>query len=131
MKGYYFFSLASAPPLSEAEEDFLLEGESEDGFDEECDYEGYGDGTSEAVTSGWCTSDPDFFPSPTPEDVQAFEAGMAVNADTVSGSSIKKGQPRSGRRQKVNCCQTLLKQCLDLIDAETSTIIKSEDFEGT
>merc|ERR1719410_2302032 len=54
---------------------------------------------------------------------------MAVNADTISGNSLKKGQPRSGRRQKVNCCQTLLKQCLDLIDAETSTVIKSEDFE--
>ena len=65
-------------------------------------------------------SEPDL--TPTEDDVREFEAGMAV-----SSSSYSKGHKG---KQKVNCCQALLKQCLDLIDAETSVVIKSEDFEG-
>ena len=59
--------------------------------------------------SGWASQ-------PTEDDVRDFEAGMVV------------GTGRGGR-QKVNCCQTLLKQCLDLIDEEATAVLVSEDFE--
>ena len=45
-----------------------------------------------------------------------FEAGMAVSN---SGKGSK----------KVNCCDALLKQCLELIDREASYVLASEDLE--
>ena len=35
--------------------------------------------------------------------------------------------PKSG--QKINCCDQLLKQCLELIDREASVVLGSEDLE--
>lgn len=50
------------------------------------------------------------------DDQREFEAGMAVSCTTKSG-------------RKVNCCDQLLKQCLELIDREASVVLASEDVE--
>ena len=99
-------AMFDAPTAPLAEHDELLDIDSD------------GDGGS---GSGWCTSEPEL--TPTEDDVREFEAGMAVAAASTVGKAQK-------GRQKVNCCEALLKQCLDLIDEETSAVIKSEDFEG-
>jgi hypothetical protein len=51
------------------------------------------------------------------DDLNDFTAGMAVT--TSNGN----------RTVKVNCCDALLKQCLELIDAEASAVLASEDIE--
>ncbi len=50
------------------------------------------------------------------DDMREFEAGMAVS-DARSGG------------KKVNCCDALLKQCLELIDLQATTVLASEDVE--
>ena len=47
-------------------------------------------------------------------DEREFEAGMAVS---------------SSLGRKVNCCDDLLKECLDLIDKQASYVLASEDIE--
>ena len=49
------------------------------------------------------------------DDQREFEAGMVVSTT------------KSGR--KINCCDQLLKQCLELIDREASVVLGSEDME--
>ena len=49
------------------------------------------------------------------DDQREFEAGMVV-------SSSKTGK-------RINCCDQLLKQCLELIDREASLVLASEDLE--
>ena len=49
------------------------------------------------------------------DDQREFEAGMVVSTT------------KSGR--KINCCEQLLKQCLELIDREASAVLGSEDLE--
>ena len=51
-----------------------------------------------------------------------FEAGMAVSAGSGSNGP-------NGKSKKVNCCDALLKQCLELIDREASFVLASEDLE--
>ena len=48
-----------------------------------------------------------------------FEAGMAVS----------NGDGGKDKSKKVNCCDALLKQCLELIDREASYVLASEDLE--
>jgi hypothetical protein len=56
-------------------------------------------------------------------DDRDFEAGMAISDpsddDGLGGKKSK----------KINCCEALLKQCLELIDAQASTVLASEDVE--
>lgn len=59
--------------------------------------------------------DPEDFYSSLEDDQREFEAGMVVSTS------------KSGR--KVNCCDQLLKQCLELIDREASYVLASEDVE--
>ena len=49
-----------------------------------------------------------------------FEAGMAVSNSSGAGGKGSK---------KVNCCDALLKQCLELIDREASYVLACEDLE--
>lgn len=56
------------------------------------------------------------------EDMREFEAGMAVS-DSSDTNNKKVGGG------KVNCCDALLKQCLELIDAEASVVLAGEDVE--
>ena len=51
------------------------------------------------------------------DDLQDFTSGMSVT--TTNGN----------RRVKVNCCNALLKQCLELIDVKASAVLGSEDIE--
>ena len=57
-------------------------------------------------------------PNITEDDFKDFEVGMAVSRYDGKGG-----------RQRVNCCQGLMKDCLELIDAEASTVLESEDIE--
>ena len=51
------------------------------------------------------------------DDLRDFTSGMSVT--TSNGN----------RRVKVNCCNALLKQCLELIDVKASAVLGSEDIE--
>ena len=51
------------------------------------------------------------------DDLNDFSAGMSVT--TSNGS----------RKVKVNCCDALLKQCLELIDLQATAVLASEDIE--
>ena len=57
-------------------------------------------------------------PNITEDDFKDFEVGMSVSRYDGKGG-----------RQRVNCCQGLMKDCLELIDAEASTVLESEDIE--
>eukprot|EP00094_Tigriopus_californicus_P004281 TCALIF_04127-PA protein Name:"Similar to btbd6 BTB/POZ domain-containing protein 6 (Xenopus tropicalis)" AED:0.00 eAED:0.00 QI:0/0.66/0.5/0.75/0.33/0.75/4/1431/621 len=51
------------------------------------------------------------------DDENHYSAGMA--------SSLAPGK----RKQKVDCCNSLMKECLELIDARATAVLESEDIE--
>ncbi len=57
----------------------------------------------------------------TEDDLRDFEAGMAVGTSERASS-------KGGTGEKTNCCASLLKDCLELIDAKASAVLKSEDL---
>jgi hypothetical protein len=61
--------------------------------------------------------DPLLCPDPNEDDLRDFSAGMSVMTSS------------NGGRVKVNCCNALLKQCLELIDVQASGVLASEDIE--
>ena len=55
----------------------------------------------------------------TEDDLKDFSVGMSVTRSTGNGSG----------QIKVNCCNALLKQCLELIDVQAGGVLSSEDIE--